>query len=204
MPAVRPNCEARPFLTHYPSPPLSRPCSSAGRSIPLMGDTLPLVTLFGAVAAAVWVGGYRPAVDRDDPRLPGVCVPVHSTSRQSSSYDVANVVGLVAYLFTCALIIGFGEAMRRAQRSGRRPARIVAGDAAQHWRRRHHHRQPRPHHVSQCRCRVVDRLDAGKPSGNRSIRCFESSTSRHAGRWKVLQQRPFEKALSSAWRTTRC
>ena len=29
---------------------------------PVMGDTLPLVTLFGAVAAAVWVGGYRPAV----------------------------------------------------------------------------------------------------------------------------------------------
>ena len=29
---------------------------------PLMGDTLPLVTLFGAVAAGVWVGGYRPAV----------------------------------------------------------------------------------------------------------------------------------------------
>jgi hypothetical protein len=29
---------------------------------PLMGDTLPLVTLFGAVAAAVWVGGYRVAI----------------------------------------------------------------------------------------------------------------------------------------------
>src|ERR1044072_3070916 len=29
---------------------------------PLMGDSLPLVTLFGAVAAAVWLGGYRVAV----------------------------------------------------------------------------------------------------------------------------------------------
>ena len=29
---------------------------------PLIGDTLPLVTLFGAVAAAVWVGGHRPAI----------------------------------------------------------------------------------------------------------------------------------------------
>ena len=29
---------------------------------PLMGDSLPLVTLFGAVAAAVWLGGYRPAI----------------------------------------------------------------------------------------------------------------------------------------------
>ena len=26
---------------------------------PLMGDSLPLVTLFGAVAVAVWFGGYR-------------------------------------------------------------------------------------------------------------------------------------------------
>ena len=29
---------------------------------PVMGGTLPLVTLFGAVALAVWIGGYRPAV----------------------------------------------------------------------------------------------------------------------------------------------
>ena len=29
---------------------------------PVMGDALPLVTLFGAVAAAVWVGGRGPAV----------------------------------------------------------------------------------------------------------------------------------------------
>ena len=28
---------------------------------PWMGDTLPLVTMFGAVAAAVWVGGLAPA-----------------------------------------------------------------------------------------------------------------------------------------------
>jgi K+-sensing histidine kinase KdpD len=29
---------------------------------PLLGDTLPLVTLYGAVAAAVWLSGYRVAV----------------------------------------------------------------------------------------------------------------------------------------------
>ena len=29
---------------------------------PLMAGSLPLVTLFGAVAGAVWVGGWRPAV----------------------------------------------------------------------------------------------------------------------------------------------
>ena len=83
---------------------------------PLMGDALPLVTLFGAVAAAVWVGGYR------------VAIPVTIVGYVACHYlfisprwnldlaDVANQVGLIAYLFTCGLIIVFGEAARVAQR----------------------------------------------------------------------------------------
>ena len=86
---------------------------------PLMGNTLPLVTLFGAVAAAGWVGGYRPAVLVAilgylacdylfiDPRGESSLSPLH--------LHLQNVVGLIAYFFTCALIIGFGEAMRFAQ-----------------------------------------------------------------------------------------
>ncbi len=82
---------------------------------PLMGDALPLVTLFGAVAAAVWVGGYRPAVGA---AILGylacdyLFIPPRGTLRLD---QVGNLVGLVAYLFTCSLIIGFGEAMRGAQ-----------------------------------------------------------------------------------------
>lgn len=83
---------------------------------PLLGDALPLVTLFGAVAAAVWAGGYR------------VAIPVSLIGYLASHYlfipprgtfdlsDRANLVGLVAYLFTCSLIIVFGEAARNAQR----------------------------------------------------------------------------------------
>jgi PAS domain S-box-containing protein len=79
---------------------------------PLMGDALPLVTLFGAVAAAVWLGGYR------------VAIPVALIGYAACHYlfiaprhhfdvsDVANLVGLVAYLFTCSLIIVFGEVAR--------------------------------------------------------------------------------------------
>jgi len=82
---------------------------------PLMGDSLPLVTLFGAVAAAVWLGGYR------------VAIPVTLVGYLACHYlfiaprghfnlsDRANVVGLVAYLFTCTLIIFFGEAARIAE-----------------------------------------------------------------------------------------
>ena len=83
---------------------------------PLMGDSLPLVTLFGAVAAAVWVGGYR------------VAIPVVLIGYIACHYlfieprgeieitDTKNLVGLVAYFFTCSLIIVFGEAARVAQR----------------------------------------------------------------------------------------
>jgi PAS domain S-box-containing protein len=82
---------------------------------PLMGDAFPLVTLFGAVAAAVWLGGYR------------VALPVTVLGYLACHYlfipprghldltTAANLVGLVAYLFTCALIIVFGEAARLAE-----------------------------------------------------------------------------------------
>lgn len=83
---------------------------------PLMGDALPLVTVFGAVAAAVWLAGYR------------IAIPVALLGYLACHYlfipprrhfdiaDVANQVGLVAYLFTCSLIIVFGEAARVAQK----------------------------------------------------------------------------------------
>src|ERR1044072_8282042 len=85
-----------------------------------MGNALPLVTLFGAVAAAVWLGGYR------------VAIPVAVLGYLACSYlfipprgslDLAppDAVGLIAYLFTCALIILCGEAAHVAQsRAGQR------------------------------------------------------------------------------------
>jgi K+-sensing histidine kinase KdpD len=82
---------------------------------PVMGDSLPLVTLFGAVAATVWVGGYRPAVlvvVLGYLACAYLFVPPRGAIDLSTS---ATIVGLVAYLFTCSLIVGIGEAMRSAQ-----------------------------------------------------------------------------------------
>ena len=82
---------------------------------PLMGDALPLVTLFGAVAAASWLGGYRPAILVT---IVGyfACHYLFISPRGRIDFTQdGTAVGLVAYLFTCALIIGFGEAMRVAQ-----------------------------------------------------------------------------------------
>ena len=82
---------------------------------PLMGDGLPLVTLFGAVAAAVWVGGYRVAIPVT---LIGYAACHYLFIPPRGHFDLssrANLVGLIAYLFTCSLIIFFGEAARAAQ-----------------------------------------------------------------------------------------
>lgn len=82
---------------------------------PILGDTLPLVTLFGAVAAAVWLGGYRVAIPVT---LAGyvACHYLFILPRYGFDFaSTANLVGLVAYLFTCSIIIAFGEAARVAQ-----------------------------------------------------------------------------------------
>jgi K+-sensing histidine kinase KdpD len=81
---------------------------------PWMEDTLPLVTLFGAVAAAVWLGGYRPAI------AVGIlgylaCDYLFIQPRGHFALGgLGDLIGLLAYLFTCSLIIGFGEATRLA------------------------------------------------------------------------------------------
>ena len=82
---------------------------------PLMGDSLPLVTLFGAVAGAVWIGGYRPALFVV---ILGYLACAYLFIPPRGAVDLTTyetVVGLIAYLFTCSLIVGIGEGMRRAQ-----------------------------------------------------------------------------------------
>jgi PAS domain S-box-containing protein len=82
---------------------------------PLLGDAYPLVTLFGAVAAAVWVGGYRVAILIS---LIGFVACHILFIEPRGGIDLSstpNLVGLVAYFFTCALIIAVGEAARVAQ-----------------------------------------------------------------------------------------
>jgi PAS domain S-box-containing protein len=84
-----------------------------------IGDALPLVTLFGAVAVAVWAAGYRTAIVV---ALLGyvACNYLFIQPRgRFTIYDPGDAVGLAAYLFTCALIIGLGYAMKIAQQRAR-------------------------------------------------------------------------------------
>ena len=82
---------------------------------PVLGDSLPLVTLFGAVAAAVMVGGIGPAVLAAASGYVA-CSYLFIPPRGSVAFVTpAHVVGLAAYLFTCALIIAAGETARRSR-----------------------------------------------------------------------------------------
>jgi PAS domain S-box-containing protein len=81
---------------------------------PLMGNTLPLVTLFGAVAAAVWLGGVGPALFVVIVGY-AACNYAFISPRFAFENDLGTWVGMIAYLCTCAVIIGLGEATRTAQ-----------------------------------------------------------------------------------------
>ena len=91
---------------------------------PIIHDALPLVTLFGAVAIAVWLGGWRAAL-----LAAGLgyvaCHYLFIEPRHTFRFDMSTAVGLAAYLFTCGLVIAIGEAMRHAQRHARLLASIV-------------------------------------------------------------------------------
>ena len=92
---------------------------------PIMGDALPLVTLFGAVAAAVWLGGYRLAILVT---LLGYLACHYLFIAPRGHLDLSksgDIVGLIAYLLTCALIIFFGEAARVAQSRAHQRQEVV-------------------------------------------------------------------------------
>lgn len=90
-----------------------------------MGSTLPLVTLFGAVAGAVWIGGYGPA---SLVSLLGyvACEFLFISPRYTFALDhPRDLIGLVAYLFTCVIIIAFGDAARRTQWRAREQREVL-------------------------------------------------------------------------------
>ncbi len=74
------------------------------------------MTLYGAVAAAVWIGGYTQGVVA---AIVGylacdyLFVAPRGTS--SGSLDTASFVGALTYTITCAVIVGLGNAAHKAR-----------------------------------------------------------------------------------------
>jgi K+-sensing histidine kinase KdpD len=83
---------------------------------PWLGDTLPFVTIFGAVAVAVCYGGYRPALLATALSFLACNYLFIEPRGAFTIHGADEYIGLVLYLLTCSIIIALGEAMRVAQR----------------------------------------------------------------------------------------
>jgi PAS domain S-box-containing protein len=85
---------------------------------PWLGEGLPLVTLFGAVAVAVWFGGFGPALAS---ALSGwlACTYLFVEPRYHFYSTSPWVLGSVAFALSSGVIIAFGDALYRGRRRAR-------------------------------------------------------------------------------------
>ncbi|HZM92340.1 MAG TPA: PAS domain S-box protein [Vicinamibacterales bacterium] len=84
---------------------------------PWLGDTYPLATLYGAVAAAVWVGGQGPAALA---AISGYLACDYLFIEPRGSFGLPNTptfVGALVYFATSGIIIALGNAVRTARRN---------------------------------------------------------------------------------------
>jgi PAS domain S-box-containing protein len=82
---------------------------------PWLGAAQPFVMLYGAVAVVVWFSGYGAA---SFAAFAGYLLGNYFFIAPRGSFGLhgaADVVGLLGYAVSCALIIGLGEAMRKAR-----------------------------------------------------------------------------------------
>jgi len=82
--------------------------------IPVLGDNFPFITLYGAVAIAVWYGRWQPAAVAS---VLGYVAAryLFFTPGESAAVSVfGEIVGLIAYGLSCGLIIYFGERTQSA------------------------------------------------------------------------------------------
>jgi PAS domain S-box-containing protein len=96
-----------------------------GLADPWLGDALPVATVYGAVAAAVWCGGYRPALLAAALGFLACNYLFMKPRGELSLLRPPDLVGIALYLFTCTMVIGFGEAMRRAHTRDREARELL-------------------------------------------------------------------------------
>jgi signal transduction histidine kinase/CheY-like chemotaxis protein len=88
--------------------------------LPWLKTDVPYATLFGAIAVAVWMGGWGPALVA---AVAGLIGTVALVGVPQGFHTVASsnvLLGLGVYVGTCGLIIGLGETMRQARDDYRR------------------------------------------------------------------------------------
>jgi signal transduction histidine kinase/CheY-like chemotaxis protein len=82
---------------------------------PWLGASVPYITLFGATAVAVWVGGWRPAALATAIGYVGAKTAFFESAASLPPAGFADWTELVLFTISNALIIGLGESMRRAR-----------------------------------------------------------------------------------------
>lgn len=93
---------------------------------PWLHGNIPLVTLYGGVAIAVWCGGYRPALLSTIFGFFAADYFFTAPRLQFGPYHGDFWVALFAYAISSGAIIGFGEAMRRARQRQRESEQHLA------------------------------------------------------------------------------
>jgi signal transduction histidine kinase/ActR/RegA family two-component response regulator len=84
---------------------------------PWLGASSRFGLLFGAVAIAVWLGGWRPGVLTAV--LGYVLVQAFLTPDDLTTLDAADFMGLLLYAMSCAVIIALGHNLRAARERSR-------------------------------------------------------------------------------------
>jgi len=92
---------------------------------PILGEELPLVTLFGAVALAVYLGGYRPAVLVTVLGYLACDYQFMAPRGSIGSASAPSLLELITYVATCAVIIALGEGMHAARSRSRRGQELL-------------------------------------------------------------------------------
>jgi signal transduction histidine kinase/ActR/RegA family two-component response regulator len=82
---------------------------------PWVGTSVPLAPLFAAVAITIWFGGTGPAILTTTFGYL-TCYVVFVLPQGDPVLGPRNLTRLAMYLTSCAVLVGFGEAMRRTQR----------------------------------------------------------------------------------------
>ncbi len=81
----------------------------------VLGNELPLVTAYSAVAFAVWYGGQGPAVFACGVSYLAARY-LFMVPRYKLDFDLQDIIGFSLYLLSTLVLIAVGERMRRAQR----------------------------------------------------------------------------------------
>ena len=88
--------------------------------VPWVGPDAPYATLIGAIAIAVWMGGWGPASAAAILGFIGTGLVIGRPLGTLPVDRIHTVLGIALYGLTCALIIGLGEVMRRTRDAHRR------------------------------------------------------------------------------------